>query len=87
MAQIVEVRFKGNRRAYFTSDLDEVEVNDYVIVEADRGEDLADLHLSALLSGVYMAPRGLMCISTPMDEAVVDEVVERMTEAVGRLAG
>jgi cell fate regulator YaaT (PSP1 superfamily) len=40
MAQIVEVRFKGNRRAYFTSDLDEVEVNDYVIVEADRGEDL-----------------------------------------------
>lgn len=40
MAQIVEVRFKGNRQAYFTSDLDEIEVNDYVIVEADRGEDL-----------------------------------------------
>ncbi|MFO7299236.1 MAG: aminotransferase class III-fold pyridoxal phosphate-dependent enzyme [Actinomycetes bacterium] len=63
------------------------QVGSLLLVEADRGEDLADLHLSALLSGVYMAPRGLMCISTPMDEAVVDEVVERMTEAVGRLAG
>jgi cell fate regulator YaaT (PSP1 superfamily) len=40
MATIVEVSFKGNRRAYYTSGLDAVDLSDYVIVEADRGEDL-----------------------------------------------
>jgi len=40
MAQMVEVAFKGNRRAYYTSGADDVDVSDYVIVEADRGEDL-----------------------------------------------
>jgi cell fate regulator YaaT (PSP1 superfamily) len=40
MASIVEVSFKGNRREYYTSALDAVDLSDYVIVEADRGEDL-----------------------------------------------
>ena len=40
MSAIVEVGFKGNRRGYFTSALPDVDVRDYVIVEADRGEDL-----------------------------------------------
>jgi cell fate regulator YaaT (PSP1 superfamily) len=40
MANIVEVSFKGNRREYYASALDMVELSDYVIVEADRGEDL-----------------------------------------------
>lgn len=40
MASVVEVAFKGNRRGYYTSELGNVDVNDYVIVEADRGEDL-----------------------------------------------
>jgi len=40
MAHIVEVGFKGNRREYYSSALDTVDVSDYVIVEADRGEDL-----------------------------------------------
>jgi cell fate regulator YaaT (PSP1 superfamily) len=40
MANIIEVSFKGNRREYYTSELDVVELSDYVIVEADRGEDL-----------------------------------------------
>ncbi len=40
MARIVEVGFKGNRRDYFAADLPEVGVDDWVIVEADRGEDL-----------------------------------------------
>jgi cell fate regulator YaaT (PSP1 superfamily) len=40
MAHIVEVAFKGNRREYYSSALDAVDVSDYVIVEADRGEDL-----------------------------------------------
>jgi cell fate regulator YaaT (PSP1 superfamily) len=40
MATIVEVSFKGNRREYYSAQLDAVELSDYVIVEADRGEDL-----------------------------------------------
>jgi cell fate regulator YaaT (PSP1 superfamily) len=40
MANIVEVSFKGNRRAYYASTLDAVDLSEYVIVEADRGEDL-----------------------------------------------
>jgi cell fate regulator YaaT (PSP1 superfamily) len=40
MANIVEVSFKGNRREYYASQLDVVDLSDYVIVEADRGEDL-----------------------------------------------
>lgn len=40
MAQIIEVAFKGNRRDYFLADIEDVRLNSYVIVEADRGEDL-----------------------------------------------
>jgi cell fate regulator YaaT (PSP1 superfamily) len=40
MARIVEVTFKGNRRAYYSSELSELGLSDHVIVEADRGEDL-----------------------------------------------
>lgn len=39
MARIVEVTFKGNRREYYAAEQD-VQLSDYVIVEADRGEDL-----------------------------------------------
>jgi cell fate regulator YaaT (PSP1 superfamily) len=40
MAEIIEVSFKGNRRAYYTADVGDLQLSDYVIVEADRGEDL-----------------------------------------------
>ena len=40
MAQIVEVTFKGNRREYFTAEGDGLGLSEYVVVEADRGEDL-----------------------------------------------
>ena len=40
MANIVEVSFKGNRREYYASELEVLDLSDYVIVEADRGEDL-----------------------------------------------
>jgi cell fate regulator YaaT (PSP1 superfamily) len=38
--QILEVSFKGNRRDYFAADAEATGVDHYVIVEADRGEDL-----------------------------------------------
>jgi cell fate regulator YaaT (PSP1 superfamily) len=40
MSRIVEVSFKGNRRNYYAADRDDIQISDYVIVEADRGEDL-----------------------------------------------
>jgi cell fate regulator YaaT (PSP1 superfamily) len=40
MASVVEVTFKGNRREYYASELPTVDLSEYVIVEADRGEDL-----------------------------------------------
>ena len=40
MSEIVEVSFKGNRRAYYAAQNGDLELNEYVIVEADRGEDL-----------------------------------------------
>jgi cell fate regulator YaaT (PSP1 superfamily) len=40
MSRILEVTFKGNRREYYTADADDVLMSQYVIVEADRGEDL-----------------------------------------------
>lgn len=40
MARIVEVTFKGNRRAYYTAEVIDFGLSDHVIVEADRGEDL-----------------------------------------------
>jgi cell fate regulator YaaT (PSP1 superfamily) len=39
MAQVTEVSFKGNRRTYYTAEIP-VDLSQYVIVEADRGEDL-----------------------------------------------
>ncbi|HEX6309562.1 MAG TPA: regulatory iron-sulfur-containing complex subunit RicT [Longimicrobiales bacterium] len=40
MAAVVEVTFKGSRREYYASELPSVDLSSYVIVEADRGEDL-----------------------------------------------
>jgi glutamate-1-semialdehyde 2,1-aminomutase len=40
------------------------------------------LHLALLNEGVFPARRGLMSTSTPMDESVVDEVLERTRRAV-----
>ncbi|HUG39602.1 MAG TPA: regulatory iron-sulfur-containing complex subunit RicT [Longimicrobiales bacterium] len=37
---IIEVSFKGNRRDYFAADGAQAPVDSYVVVEADRGEDL-----------------------------------------------
>lgn len=50
MAQIVEVGFKGNRRDYFTLEGEAVPLNEYVIVEADRGEDLGRITASGAIA-------------------------------------
>jgi glutamate-1-semialdehyde 2,1-aminomutase len=40
------------------------------------------LHLALLTEGVFAARRGLMSASTPMDESLVDDVLERVRRAV-----
>ena len=45
MAAIIEVAFKGNRREFYLWEPEEIPaVNDAIIVEADRGEDLGRVH-------------------------------------------
>jgi glutamate-1-semialdehyde 2,1-aminomutase len=45
---------------------------------------VSQLHRAALEEGLYIAPRGMLCISTPMDEGVVDEALVRLQRAVER---
>jgi glutamate-1-semialdehyde 2,1-aminomutase len=43
------------------------------------------IHLALLLEGVYVAPRLMMCTSTAMDEATIDEVVAAARRAIGNI--
>ncbi len=43
------------------------------------------VHLALLLEGVFAAPRLMHCLATPMDEAVVDDVVARFRRALARV--
>jgi glutamate-1-semialdehyde 2,1-aminomutase len=43
------------------------------------------LHLALLLEGVYVAPRLMMCTSTAMDEATIDEVLAGFRRAIGAI--
>jgi glutamate-1-semialdehyde 2,1-aminomutase len=48
-----------------------------------RGKPRATLlHLALLNEGLFPAARGLMAISTPMDEALIDEVLDGIRRAV-----
>lgn len=50
MSRILEVTFKGNRREYYTADADDIQLSEYVIVEADRGEDLGRVTASGAVA-------------------------------------
>ena len=49
--------------------------------------NLEPLHLACMAEGLFIAPRGLINTSTVLDEAVVDEAVERFGRAVARVVG
>jgi glutamate-1-semialdehyde 2,1-aminomutase len=49
-------------------------------------DDVARLHRAALALGVYMAPRGLLNISTPMDERTVDDALAILARAAAQVA-
>ena len=43
------------------------------------------LHLALLLEGIYVAPRLMMCTSTAMDDATIDEVLSGYRRAIGAI--
>jgi glutamate-1-semialdehyde 2,1-aminomutase len=55
------------------------------LLQVDTADPLA-FHRACLEEGLYIAPRGNMNLSTPMDEALLDEVVERWRRAIDRAA-
>jgi glutamate-1-semialdehyde 2,1-aminomutase len=55
------------------------------LLQVNCSDPLA-FHRACLEEGLYIAPRGSMNLSTAMDEAVLDEVVERWQRAIERAA-
>jgi glutamate-1-semialdehyde 2,1-aminomutase len=55
---------------------------DVVLGFLDSGDISAVLHWEMLNRGVFYASRGMYVISTPMDEAIVDKVVEAFEGAL-----
>lgn len=49
-------------------------------------EAIRRFHLAALNHGLFMAPRGLMALSTVMDEAMIDELGDRAERAMRDVA-
>ena len=43
------------------------------------------LHLALLLEGIYVAPRLMMCTSTAMDDATIEEVLAGFRRAIGAI--
>ena len=54
------------------------------LLQVDCGDSDA-FHRACLEEGLYIAPRGSMNLSTPMDEAVLDEIVARWRRAIARV--
>jgi glutamate-1-semialdehyde 2,1-aminomutase len=52
----------------------------------DDGPAIAAFHLAALNHGVFFAPRGLLALSTVLDDRLVDEAGECLADAMGDLA-
>ncbi|HVN29380.1 MAG TPA: aspartate aminotransferase family protein [Candidatus Binataceae bacterium] len=48
---------------------------------------IADFHLAALNHGLFLAPRGLIALSTVMTDELITEIVERASEALHDVAG
>jgi cell fate regulator YaaT (PSP1 superfamily) len=81
---IIEVSFKGNRRDYYASELDAVDLSDYVIVEADRGEDLGRVTAAGAVaerkcSGCSTGCAAPVPVRRVMRVAVPDEVDRAIT--------
>jgi glutamate-1-semialdehyde 2,1-aminomutase len=59
-----------------------VNAKDVVLGFLDSGDISTVLHWEMLNRGIFYASRGMYVISTPMDEAIVDEVIEEFAGAL-----
>jgi len=57
------------------------------VQERTDTEIIAAFHLAAMNHGLFLAPRGLMALSTVMTEEVIDEVVARAAAAMQDVVG
>jgi cell fate regulator YaaT (PSP1 superfamily) len=87
MAQVIEVSFKGNRRAYYAFEASELQLNDYVIVEADRGEDLGRVTAAGAVAERKCSGCSTGCAApTPERRVVRLARSEEVDRAVGQRA-
>ncbi len=40
------------------------------------------MHLALLNRGIFSVPRGMSCISAPMDNQIIDDTIIRFTDAL-----
>jgi len=90
LTPVIEVRFKGNRREYFTwgaDDASPLTLDEAVIVEVDRGQDLGTV--SALGEGALKKCGRCHGCALPEEAAAKADrrIVRRATDAEVRVAG
>lgn len=80
MAQVIEVSFKGNRRTYYSAEIP-IDLSQYVIVEADRGEDLGRVTAAGAVAERKCSGCATGCAAPVPQQRVLrpalDEEVER----------
>ncbi len=88
MASFVEIRFKGTRRDYYNNRGLDVEPGAYVLVEADRGEDLGEVTAMGSIAERKCASSSGGCATPTPDKRIlriaepseVDRLVELRTD-------
>lgn len=75
MTAFAEVRFKGTRREYFTAPGLDLRPGQWVVVEADRGEDVGEVTAVGLIAERKCSSSGGCATPTP-DRKVIREAVD-----------
>ena len=82
MAQIIEVSFKGTRKNYYTADAVLPRPDDYVVVEADRGEDLGRVTASGAVAERKCSGCSTGCAAPVPSQRVLRTAAERDIDAM-----
>ncbi len=85
MAQIIEVSFKGNRRDYYTHAGDRLPLTNYVVVEADRGEDLGRVTAAGAVAERKCSGCSTGCAAPVPEKRVLREASEEEVHHVAAL--
>lgn len=80
MAHIVEVSFKGNRRHYYTAEQPDIELSNYVIVEADRGEDLGRVTAAGAIAERRCSGCSTGCAAPVPTQRILRQATEQEVE-------